>query len=207
MPVGQRRKQLVDKFGGTCQRCGYSKCKRALHFHHVDSSEKQDWSFDGHVSNNEIVQHPERFILVCANCHAEIHDEMVEQRATYATCLTCGKKFHTYPNRKLIGRDKYCSRKCNSVQRAKDAQSIEAITKRFWKYVKKTDECWEWQGDLITGKFPALKVRRDDGKYTTMSAHRFSYELHICPIPERTRVIRTCDNPACVRPDHLVLKK
>lgn len=32
-------------------------------------------------------------------------------------CLTCNKKFHTYPSRVKIGKGKYCSRKCESSSR------------------------------------------------------------------------------------------
>jgi hypothetical protein len=74
---GQRelRRQLRVEFGGACQICGYTRCWAALHFHHLDSSEKYDWNEKGKGGSSlrEIKRHPERFQLVCANCHIEIH--------------------------------------------------------------------------------------------------------------------------------------
>lgn len=69
------RAELRLQFGGKCQRCSYSRCAAALHFHHNDASEKYDWSGKGNgsASLREITLHPERFELVCANCHIEIH--------------------------------------------------------------------------------------------------------------------------------------
>jgi len=72
----QDRRKLREQFGDKCSVCGYDKCKTALHFHHLDSSEKYDWNVEGQggASIREIKHHPERFKLLCANCHIETHN-------------------------------------------------------------------------------------------------------------------------------------
>lgn len=71
----ERRKRIKAVFGSACSICGYDRCQWALHLHHVDSSEKALWSGKHRRTNpKEIELYPERFALVCANCHAELHE-------------------------------------------------------------------------------------------------------------------------------------
>jgi predicted nucleic acid-binding Zn ribbon protein len=44
----ERKQKLVELMGGKCSLCGYSKCLRALHFHHKDSSTKS-FSLDSRI--------------------------------------------------------------------------------------------------------------------------------------------------------------
>jgi 5-methylcytosine-specific restriction endonuclease McrA len=69
------KKPLVERKGGKCQFCGYSKYIGALDFHHLDPSKKnfklsmeelyRSWD----ITTKEI----DKCILVCANCHRELH--------------------------------------------------------------------------------------------------------------------------------------
>lgn len=71
----RRKQKLVDDFGGECNKCGYKGYTGVLHFHHKDSSEKYLYNRkgDGRASLKEVEEHPERFALLCANCHIEVH--------------------------------------------------------------------------------------------------------------------------------------
>lgn len=71
-------KQLsIDYKGGKCCMCGYNKCNSALEFHHLDPNEKDfGISAKGVTRSFEKIKvELDKCILVCANCHRELHEE------------------------------------------------------------------------------------------------------------------------------------
>lgn len=72
----KRKCVLVSKLGEKCSICGYSKNYAALQFHHLNPQEKNFNLDSRHLSNlsmDQIEKESKKVILVCANCHAEIH--------------------------------------------------------------------------------------------------------------------------------------
>lgn len=72
----QRNKdKLIVEFGGACQLCGYNKYAGALHFHHKNLSEKSFALSGGGIirSYDKLLIEAKKCILLCANCHAEVH--------------------------------------------------------------------------------------------------------------------------------------
>ena len=72
--IKQHKLQLIQEFGGCCSKCGYNKNTSALEFHHLEPEHK-DFHFGSTKTTNidKIRKELEKCILVCANCHREIH--------------------------------------------------------------------------------------------------------------------------------------
>ena len=72
----KRKKDLILYKGGACQNCGYNKSEWALEFHHINPDEK-NFTIGGKNYSLEIMKKEvDKCILVCSNCHKEIHEEL-----------------------------------------------------------------------------------------------------------------------------------
>lgn len=120
-----RKRELINMMGGQCCKCGYKKNYAALEFHHIEPSEKSFQLDARHLSNTAmetIIEESKKCILVCSNCHKEIHNPSFEsdiidslktnkksifvKKKKQTVCPVCGKSFDSCKGKI------YCSREC-----------------------------------------------------------------------------------------------
>ena len=67
--------KLINYMGGKCQTCGYDKSINALHFHHKNPNEKKFQISGKSISFDKLKKEADKCILLCSNCHHELHDK------------------------------------------------------------------------------------------------------------------------------------
>ena len=117
----RRKEDIVYVMGGHCQICGYNKAITALELHHLNPEEKEfgigailnkDWE----LMNSEI----QKCILVCANCHREIHEGLITNDLKSSYDVNKANEISERINRLKHHQDRYCP-KCGEIisQKAK----------------------------------------------------------------------------------------
>lgn len=77
----------------------------------------------------------------------------------------------------------------------------------FWAKTNRSGECWVWTGRRNPKGYGLAwnRARLTGNRRADEGAHRIAWVLINGPIPAGLCVLHRCDNPPCIRPDHLWL--
>lgn len=151
-----RKRELINMMGGQCCMCGYKKNYAALEFHHVNPSEKSFQLDARRLSNTAmdvIMEESKKCILVCSNCHKEIHNpsfnadivetidtnkkSLLEPKRKQSICPVCGKNFD------FVRGKIYCSSDCRIKD--KNYPDRDEVVKKY-KELKSQKKVAEYYG-------------------------------------------------------------
>ena len=105
----KRKDDILYVMGDKCCLCGYCKAKTALELHHLDPSEK-DFTIGACLNRSWDTLHKEiqKCILVCSNCHREIHEGLLDQELQSSYNSARGEEI-TQKNQEIRkGKKHYC---------------------------------------------------------------------------------------------------
>ena len=127
------KEALLKGFGEKCNKCGYNKYRGAFDFHHIRNRKyKVSDMMTKPQARSKIIEEVKKCILLCKNCHAELHYDIWKlneieiikfdeaklpeepykarkRKITFRKCLVCFKNYKvTHKNQK------FCSYKCSN---------------------------------------------------------------------------------------------
>jgi len=196
----------------------FKKCKQC----NKQLTKEQQWKKQKHCSRKCYIESSIRIVklTLCQQCDKELTRSQIMLKNKFCSrecdslsrrkyknqhkCIYCKKiyerKFNLSDRNKtnISSGAKYCSHDCYYKHSSDELKRL--LPSRFWSKVKKTDTCWLWTSNKTIfgyGQFSHNGQPR--------AAHRVSWELTNGAIPKSLFVLHKCDNPPCVRPDHLFL--
>ena len=136
------KKEAIEYLGGKCQICGYDKCIAVLDFHHKDPKEK---SFALNKmsmhSKDKIIEELNKCILLCANCHRELHAQDYSIFENYRDYVQSKEDISNNYCKRIEQKEKFIDEQMSEIKTDIDKKSF--LSSRYYKRKIKRPETYE----------------------------------------------------------------
>ncbi len=126
----RRKKKALKYKGNKCYLCDYNKCDRSLVFHHVEAS-KKDFIVSASIrySWKRVKKELNKCVLLCRNCHGEVHAGLVE--------IPKGTEEECYDFEKIYCKE--CGKEITKGHKTRRCKDCIALKKRRVKWPELVD--------------------------------------------------------------------
>lgn len=140
------KKEAIEYLGGKCSFCGYNKCIASLDFHHTDPKEKGfPLNKMYRHSKEEIIKELDKCILLCANCHRELHAQDYSIFQNYRNYVKTKEDIITEHKEKIKQKEKDIKNQILDINKNidTDIDKKSFLNSRYYKRTTKRPETYE----------------------------------------------------------------
>lgn len=131
-------------------------------------------------------------------------DNYINGEALWVCKCSCAKQSILSVCGSQLRQDK--KKSCGCIWKPEKEEFLKKIKERLVKYSKLNvfNQCIEWTGCKDKGGYGHIGITKN-GIERPVKAHRASWLVHVGDIPNDKFVCHHCDNPCCIRLEHLFL--
>lgn len=160
----KKKLELLELKDGECESCGYSGCKSALSFHHINP-ENKDVSIGTNLNKSIdlLIEEAQKCQLLCSNCHSTEHTDV--NKCECNECKVCNQRQTRKTRRKKAIKLKgNVCKECQSV--------IEDVEKSAFHHRNPEEKSFNLSGNNFARSWDSIKSELSKCNLLCKNCHR-----------------------------------